>query len=214
MSKIKVRTLVTCIAAFGAAVLFVASLKVPVWQLKMEAPQYQDNEALRVHVFAGSMSGDLREIKVLNRYIGVRIPEHLPQWSWLPASLLAAGGLGLAALVLPGKARSRSLIGIVALLGVVMAFSAGLAQWQMHQIGHDRDPHAPLKDVHNFTAPLLGRVKVANFVITTSLDRGAWMIGAGMLLQVGGAMTALKLRRPCLPGCHSFPPGSSLKPSL
>ena len=39
------------------------------------------------------MRGDLREISVLNKYIGVRIPEHLPQLRWLPVALLAAARL-------------------------------------------------------------------------------------------------------------------------
>ena len=53
-----------------------------------------------------------------------------------------------------------------------MLISAAMAQWQMHRIGHDRDPHAALKGVGNFTPPILGRVKVANFEITTGF--GSW----------------------------------------
>ena len=214
MSKIQFRNVLTFVAAIGAAGLFVASLKLPVWQLKMEAPQYQGDEALRVRVYPGSMGGDLREIKVLNRYIGVHIPEHLPQLRWLPISLVSSAALGLGAMALPRAGRGRSLIAVAALLTLVMGFSAGLAQWQMHQIGHARDPHAPLKGVPNFTPPLLGRVKVANFQITTTLAGGAWIIAAGIALQATGGIASLKIRRPCLPKARRIPTGIKTSPEF
>jgi hypothetical protein len=69
-----------------------------------------------------------------------------------------------------------------------MLVSAAMAQWQMHRIGHERDPHPALKGVNNFTPPILGRVKVANFTITTGLGAGAFLIGAGILLEIGAGM--------------------------
>jgi hypothetical protein len=78
MSKVSLKTALPFLAAIAAGALFVASLKLPVWHLKMESPQYQGSEALRVRVYPGSMQGDLREISVLNKYIGVRIPRCHP----------------------------------------------------------------------------------------------------------------------------------------
>jgi len=195
----------TLIAAFTAAALFVASLKLPVWHLKMEAPQYQGTEALRVRVYPGSMRGDLREITVLNKYIGVRIPEHLPQLRWLPSSLVIAAGLGLAAFGLPGAARWRLLLSAAALVSLVMLASAVAAQWQMHRIGHERDPHAALKGVPNFTPPLLGRVKVANFEITTGLGLGAGLLATGIALQVLAGLAARAGYKSKSEGCKLAP---------
>ena len=182
------------LAVAVAAGLLTASLKMPLWHLKMEAPQYQGKEALRVHVYPGSMRGDLREISVLNKYIGVRIPDNLPQLRWLPVALLAGAALGLVALALPRAIRSRALITVAALLTVAVLISAAMAQWQMHRIGHDRDPHAALKGVPSFTPPILGRVKVANFEITTGLGSGALLIAAGILLQVGAGVLSRRLQ--------------------
>jgi copper chaperone NosL len=186
------------LAALAAAGLLVGSLRLPVWHLKMEAPQYQGNEALKVRVYPGSMQGDLREISVLNKYIGVRIPEELPELRWLPVALLAGALLGLGALALPRAARPQGLFAVAGLLSLVMLASAGMAQAQMHRLGHDRNPHAALKGVPDFTPPILGRVKVANFEITTNLGSGAWLIGAGILLQLGAGML---VRRPEPVGC-------------
>jgi copper chaperone NosL len=188
MSKLTLRTTLPFLAAMAAGALFVISLNLPVWHLKMEAPQYQDSEALRVRVYPGSMQGDLREITVLNKYIGVRIPEKLPELRWLPVALLAAAVLGVSALALRGAARRRCLFTVAALLSLTMLVSAAMAQWQMHRIGHERDPHAALKGVGNFTPPILGRVKVANFTITTGLGAGAFLIGVGILLEIGAGL--------------------------
>jgi copper chaperone NosL len=188
MSNLAPKTALPFLAAIAAGALFVISLKLPVWHLKMEAPQYQDNEALRVRVYPGSMQGDLREITVLNKYIGVRIPEQLPELRWLPVALVSAAVLGVGALVLRGAARCRGCYAVAALLSLTLLVSAAMAQWQMHRIGHQRDPHAALKGVQNFTPPILGSVKVANFTITTGLGTGAFLIGAGILLEIGAGM--------------------------
>ena len=48
------RTLLLALLAGG---LLVASLKFPLWHICMEAPQYREQEALRVEVLPGSMRG-------------------------------------------------------------------------------------------------------------------------------------------------------------
>ncbi len=188
MNRSTLRLVGTYLAAIAACGLCLASLKVPVWRLKMESPQYQDEEALRVKVYPGTIQGDLREITVLNHYIGVHIPEHLPQLKWLPSALLAAAALGLVGAALPGKGRGRLLLTSAALLSCVMIASAGLAQYQMHEIGHKRDRHAALKGVRDFTPPLIGEVKVANFEISSGLSTGALLISVGIGLQLGAGL--------------------------
>ncbi len=188
MNKVRLVSLSCVGAPLAAAGLFVASLQLPVWHLKMEAPQYQGTEALRVRVYPGHMAGDLREIRVLNQYVGVHIPEHLPELRWLPLALFAAAGLGLVASVLPRKPRRVAFFGVAVALSLTMLGSAALAQWQMHQIGHNRNHHAALKGVNDFTPPLLGSVKIANFEITAGLGTGALLIGAGIALQLGAGL--------------------------
>src|SRR5262245_14086506 len=74
--------------ATAAAALLLASLKLPLWQMRLEAPQYRDQEALHVAVHPNSLRGDLKELSVLDQYIGVHIPPALPQFRWLPAVLV------------------------------------------------------------------------------------------------------------------------------
>src|SRR5688500_18611326 len=109
MSKGRQTILGLAFAAIAAGLL-VASLKLPLWKMHMEAPQYRDEEALRVTVYPNAMKGDLREISVLNQYIGVHVSSELPQFKWLPSLLIAGGVLGIGASLLPAAARSRALL--------------------------------------------------------------------------------------------------------
>src|ERR1051325_6539223 len=95
------RSMIALALAITAAACLAGAVKLPIWHLRMEAPQYRDREALRVNVFAGSMNGDLREITVLNQYIGVHIPSVLPQSKWLPTALIMGAALGVFASLLP-----------------------------------------------------------------------------------------------------------------
>src|SRR5205807_2565954 len=72
-----------------ASALLLVSLKLPLWQMRLEAPQYRDQEALRIAVHPNAFRGDLRELATLDQYIGVHIPPTLPQFRWLPAVLIA-----------------------------------------------------------------------------------------------------------------------------
>lgn len=166
-----------------ACALLLGSLGLPLWQMKLEAPQYQDEEALEVKVFPGSMKGDLGELEVLNSYIGVTMPKTLPQLQWLPMALWGAGILGVAAACLPAASRRWALFLVPLALFIALLVAAAQAQWQMHRIGHERAAKTTLVGVKNFTPPLLGRSKVAQFTITSTFSWGALLIGLGMGLQ-------------------------------
>jgi hypothetical protein len=171
----------------SAAALLIFSLGQPLWQLRMEAPQYRDNEALKVTVFPNALRGDLGEIKVLNQYIGVHIPSQLPQLRWLPIALIAASALGVVGALLPRRWRSPALVIVPVLLSGAIAAAAAQAQYQMYEIGHKRDTKTKLAGFKDFSTPLLGRAKIAQFEVEASLGAGACLIGAAMVLQLSAA---------------------------
>jgi hypothetical protein len=173
--------------ALAAATLLAISLRLPLWQLRMEAPQYREQEALKVAVYPGAMRGDLDEIKTLNQYIGVHIPDKLPQLGWLPAALVTAGLLGAAAALLPLPGRRWALAIIPTLLACALVGSAIQAQWQMYDIGHRRDHKTKLVGVKDFNTPLLGTARIAQFDVASSLGWGAYLAGAAIALQFVGA---------------------------
>lgn len=173
--------------AVVASAMLLAGLKLPLWQMHMEAPQYRDEEALEVAVFPDHMTGDLAELAVLNQYIGVHVPEALPQFKWLPHALLSGAVLGLFAGFLPGAARRFSLVIVVCGLTAALGAAMIQAKSQMHDIGHNRDEKTVLTGVRDFTPPLLGTTKVAQFDVTSRLGAGAWLTGGALGLMVGGA---------------------------
>jgi hypothetical protein len=153
----------------------------------MEAPQYRDEEALRVAVYPAALRGDLNEIKVLNQYIGVHIPSRLPQTAWLPSALVGAAGLGLLVLLVPARFRRGAVASVPVLLGAALVAAAVQAQWQMYDIGHKRDQKTKLVGVKDFNTPLLGHARIAQFNVAAGLGTGAYLIGAAILLQLSAA---------------------------
>ncbi|HET7625899.1 MAG TPA: hypothetical protein VFM25_11605 [Verrucomicrobiae bacterium] len=172
---------------FFAAALLLVSLKFPLWHLRMEAPQYRDEEALKVAVFPNAMRGDLKELAVLNQYIGVHVPSKLPQFKWLPGALIAAAALGIGACLLGGKARRRALVVVAVALTLALVFAAAQARMQMRHIGHHRDRKAAMLGVHDFTPPFLGTTRIAQFEVSSRFGLGAWLIGGALALQLTAA---------------------------
>jgi hypothetical protein len=179
---------------FGAAVLLLVSVKFPLWQMRLEAPQYRGEEALRISVHPNALRGDLRELTVLNQYIGVHVPPTLPQFKWLPATLVAGAVLGAVAAFLPLGLRRRAWIVSTFALAFALTIAAFQAKSQIYQIGHHRDQHTPLAGVQDFTPPFLGTSKIAQFEVTSRFGLGAWLIGAALALQLGAAAAAASKR--------------------
>ena len=180
------KALVT-VAVIGASILLLVSLKLPLWQMRLEAPQYRDQEALRVAVHPDSLRGDLKELSVLDQYIGVHIPPTLPQFKWLPGLLIAGAVLGIGARLLRFSIRGRALVGVSCVLAGGLALAAIQAIFQIHDIGHKRDQKTVLAGMKDFTPPFLGTTKIAQFTVTSRFGTGAWLIGGALTLQLGAA---------------------------
>ena len=178
----------------AAAALLVASLKLPLWQMRLEAPQYRDEEAIKIAVRPDSYRGDLKELSVLNQYIGVHVPPTLPQFRWLPVVLVLAAALGVAASVLRRPTRPRALALVSCALAVALALAAAQAISQMHDIGHKRDRKTVLAGVKDFTPPFLGTNRIAQFTVRSRFGLGAWLIGGALALQLGAAWLSCQRR--------------------
>ena len=72
------------------------------------------------------------------------------------------------------------------------AAAAGQAQWQMYQIGHKRDQKTKLVGVKDFTPPLFGKARLAQFHLEATFGLGAYLVGAAIALQCGAAWNERK----------------------
>jgi hypothetical protein len=180
----------TRIAFLAAAGLTAIAVLLPLWGFRMSAPQYP-GESLHLRVSHAGIGGDVAEIATLQRYVGVRFPETIPELKWLIpavavlALLLAAGGLARDAM--PGR-----VLRVVARTALVLFLlvSAALLQKRLWEVGHQRDPRAPLQSVRNFTPPAIGPVRVGNFTVWSYPHLG------GVALALAAGLVLFSSRRP------------------
>lgn len=170
------------VAAITVLALIVASLTLPLWSTRMESPQYRGDEQLHVYVYAHRVTGDLRELATLNQYVGVKLRLDGPELGiarWVFA-LLGTIAL-LAALVPPAHGRLASRI-LATGLAMTLLSGAAVLQYRLYEMGHDRG-HTALAGVEDFTAPILGSRKIANFTVHTRPEIGGWALLAALAVS-------------------------------
>jgi len=174
----------------AAAVFAAAALVVPLWGFSMSAPQYPD-ETLHLQVQRSGIVGDVHEIETLQHYVGVRFPTDIPELKWATRAIVASVGLlALGALVGSGAAGHVYRVLCAAALVTFLLASAGVVQARLYQVGHDRDPHAPLRGMRDFTPPLVGPARVGNFTVWSFPHAGAMLLLAAAALSVAGSRKA------------------------
>lgn len=162
----------------GAAVAVVAAAFLPLWQIRLVAPQYQ--EGLSLHIYAYKLVGgnggqDIVEINTLNHYIGMHPIEQsdFVEMKWMP---FAFGIFALLALRSAALGRMISLIDLGVLFLYFGAFSLGSFAYRLYSYGHNLDVHAPVR-MKGFTPVLIGSQQIANFVQTSVPSIGAILLG-------------------------------------
>jgi len=176
----------TRVIYIAAAVLAAASLSLPLWGFTMSAPQYPD-ESLHLQIVRTGIAGDVHEVTTLQKYIGVRFPTDIPELRWASGAIVGlAAAFVLAAFAGASRwARAYRALCATAMLAFLIA-SASAVQLRLYHVGHDRDPHAPIRAVHSFTPPLVGPVKVANFTVWSYPQSGAALLLAAAILSIVG----------------------------
>jgi len=173
----------------SAAILLAAALTAPLWNLTMFAPQYPDG--LRMDIFAQTLQGgrngqDVKEINVLNHYIGMRdlSNEDFTEFKWMP---FAIGVLALISLRSAVQGTMASLVDSFVLFAYFGAFSLWSFAHKMYVYGHNLAPGAPVK-VAPFTPPIFGYQQIANFEVYSYPRAGSYIMlaaGAALVLALG-----------------------------
>jgi len=171
----------------AAAALTAAALLLPLWGFAMSAPQYPD-ETLHLRVDSTGIGGDVHEVETLQQYIGVRFPTELPELWWATRAIGALVALLLLAAFTRASGAGRAYRALCAAAVLMfLALAAVAVQMRLYRVGHDRDPNAPIRAVHDFTPPLVGPVKVGNFTVWSFPHVGAVMLMTAAGLSVAGA---------------------------
>jgi len=186
--------LVRIAAGAGAAALVALSATLPLWTLTMRAPQYP--KGLRLEAHGTGLVGDIRELNILNHYIGMP-PIEAPAFETAiyPWSIAALVVLCLISPVHPWLRR----LAIVVMIAAPLVILADL-QWQLYTFGHSLNPKAPIR-LEPFTPLVLGTSKMGNFVSTGMVSTGfACLVGAAALLFLGGRWGRSRQARPAVSG--------------
>jgi hypothetical protein len=137
------------------------------------------------HKLVGGNGGqDIREINVLNHYIGMQEihQQNFPEMKWIPFVLGVFVLLGLRAAVF---AKLGQLIDMVVLFAYFGAFSLYSFYSKLYLYGHTLDPTAPVT-VEPFTPPVVGHHKLANFDV---YSLPGW--GTALLLAYGATLATV-----------------------
>ena len=141
-------------AGLIAAALIALSAQLPLWTMTMKAPQYR--QGLHLYAYGTGMVGDLRELNIINHYIG------MAQIDPAPPIETALFPIGIATLVLlclmapfhRWLRRAAIAATVVMPIGVLI----DLQVW-LYRFGHSLDPHAPIR-MKPFTPPVVGVSRV------------------------------------------------------
>jgi hypothetical protein len=68
--------------------------------------------------------------------------------------------------------------------------AAAMVQARLYQVGHERDPSAPMRSLHDFTPPLVGPAKVGNFTVWSFPHIGGVLLVAAAVLSLAGIRKA------------------------
>lgn len=185
----------TRLLAAMAALLVLPALLLPLWEVRLLAPQYPEGLGLRIgaHAVTGLSPHDLDNINGLNHYIGMRriTPEAIPELRIMPVVLAALGALGMFAALRGSRRLLAGWLGLFVLLGV-----AGLVdfwRWE-YDYGHHLDLEHAIIIVPgmSYQPPLLGTKQLLNFTASSWPGPGAWALGLAFAL---GAAALWRARR-------------------
>ncbi len=157
--------------AIGLSFLF------PLWNIYLEAPQYQEGLQLDIYAYqlkAGNNGQDLFEINNLNHYIGMKpIKEaDFVEMRWMPFALGLFILLALRAAVF---GQMGNLVDLFALFSYFGLFSLGAFYYRLYSYGHNLDPNAPMT-IEPFTPELFGKNEIANFTQWSYPQMGSYLL--------------------------------------
>jgi copper chaperone NosL len=185
-----------------AFILLIPSYLFPLWTLTMFAPQYP--EGLRMGIYSWKLEGghggqDVKEINVLNHYIGMKDlePRDFTEFKWIPFVVGAVGLLILRAAVLGKLAHAVDCLVLYLYFGAFSLWSFGYKLWWY---GHHLAPTAAVK-VAPFMPPMFGFKQLANFSVYSYPGLGSYALGlvvVALVAAIGFAMRGERSARPRL----------------
>lgn len=179
-----------------AAGLIVVAYFLPLWNLTMFAPQYPNG--LRLDIYSHTLSAghggqDIKEINLLNHYIGMRdlAAEDFTEFKWMP---FVIGGVALLVLRAVVHGTVAALVDSSVVFFYFAAFSLWSFGYKLYRYGHDLAPTAAVK-VDPFMPPMFGYSRIANFEVYSYPQAASYAMTVALLLLGLALFMAWRARR-------------------
>ncbi len=185
------------VSLIAAALLLAAVYFFPLWNMTMFAPQYPEGLRLDIYSYAlvgGNGGQDLKEINLLNHYIGMRdlaIAE-FTEFKWLPFAVGIIGLLYLRASIIGTLGTLLDVFVVNVYLSLFSLWSFG---YKLYSYGHTLSPTASVK-VPPFMPPMFGYKQLANFEVYSYPALASYAMALSTLLVTAAlVVTWVRARR-------------------
>jgi len=173
-----------------AALLLVGLYFFPMWEIRLEAPQYPKGNELGVHIYVSDVRGarpnDLQNLNGLNHYIGMKKiePDSIPELVYMPGIVAGMIGLGLLAAIVGKRWLLAAWLMVIIIVGAIGIYDFYL--W-LYDYGHDLNPSAAIKiEGMAYQPPIIGKAQILNFTVYSFPAIGFYFIIVGWIV---GAVT-------------------------
>jgi copper chaperone NosL len=175
-----------------AALLLVPLYYLPLWSIRIVAPQYNDGLGMFIGLrdIWGHTQHDIQNINILNHYIGMKpiVPAEVDVLQIMP---WVVGFLAVAAIV-TALANRRALVAVWLALFIGLG-SAGMYEFYSwnYDYGHNLSPDAPIKvPGMTYTPPIIGAKTLLTIRATSYPSWGTLLIVLSMSAAAGAFVLA------------------------
>lgn len=163
-----------------AGVLMIGIYFFPIWHIDLFAPQYP--EGMYMQIWINKMTGDIKNINLLNHYIGMHpiVPSEIPELRYLPwgVAFLIVGALVTALIKNIWAIRIYVATFLICAIGSFYDFWA----WG-YRYGHELDPKASIKmPGMSYQPPLIGFKNLLNITAWSMPGIGGYLFGLATVL--------------------------------
>ena len=183
-----------------SAVLLIGLYFVPLWHIRLEAPQFPEGLSMYIWInkISGSTPNTLNTINILNHYIGMKhiTPETIPELRYFPFIVGGMIVLGLFVFLLNKKAIRVSWVVILIILAIAGMYDFHL--WE-YDYGHNLNPNAPITiPGMTYQPPLLGAKALLNFNAISLPHTGGWMLALSIATGILAVVMDFRKRKKML----------------
>jgi copper chaperone NosL len=175
-----IKNLNRILLVIGALALLLV-VKVPMWRIDLNAPQYP--EGLRLFIYPNHLGGNVEIINGLNHYIGMKHlrTEDFFEFTILPGIIIAFAVLFILTALIGKRWMLNSLLVLFVIFGIVAMFD--FWRWE-YNYGHNLNPDAPIiVPGMAYQPPLIGFKQLLNFGAYSIPALGGYLfLGVGILL--------------------------------